>query len=312
MEYINTLGFPCSRLVVGTVQFGMPYGINNRTGQPSRSDVKEILSVAFDGGVNVLDTAYAYGDSEAVIGEVLASLSPPQDLVIVTKLRPIPVDQRFTATELRAEVEASIHSSLERLRVETIPIYLMHRAEHLTAFGGSIVEELLRLRELGLVQHIGVSIYTAQQAEQALDTEGIEAIQVPFNVFDQRLVHSGFFDGAAAQGVAVFIRSVYLKGLVVMDIGDVPDGLKDAVPFKGQLNHICSRFGRTVVETALKYPLSLSQNTCVLTGVEQLSQMTDNLALFDRPALPKEMVSEIQAAFGEVPVRILNPSLWPE
>lgn len=312
MEYINMLGLNYSRLAVGTVQFGIPYGINNRTGQPSKSHVKEILSVAFDGGVNVLDTAYAYGDSEAVIGEVLASFSELRDLVIVTKLKPIPVGQAFTEAELRAEIEDSIHTSLQRLRLEAVPIYLMHRAEHLTAFGGRIVEQLLRLREQGLVRHIGISIYTPEQADQALNTEGIEAVQVPFNVLDQRLVRSGFFARAAAQSVAVFVRSVYLKGLLVMAISDVPAGLEEAIPFKERLNHICARFGRTVAETALKYPLTLSRNTCVLTGVEQVSQMAANLKLFDVPPLPQDMLSEIQAAFEDVPVRIVNPSLWPE
>ena len=137
-------------------------------------------------------------------------------------------------------------------------------------------------------------------------------MQVPFNVLDQRLVRSGFFARAAAQRVAVFVRSVYLKGLLVMAIRDVPAGLEEAIPFKERLNRICARFGRTVAETALKYPLVLSRNTCVLTGVEQVSQMSANLKLFDVPPLPQDMLSEIQAAFEDVPVRILNPSLWPE
>ena len=312
MEYANVAGLRCSRLALGTAQLGFAYGLSNRVGQPTKSDAKAILSVAFDGGVNVLDTAYLYGDSEALIGEVVSSLSAPHDLVIVTKLKKIPLDRELGAAELRAEVDESIHTSLKRLRLESVPVYLMHNPQHLTAFGGSIVEQLLRLREQGLVRHVGISIYTAEEADMALNTEGIEALQVPFNVFDQRLVRSGLFERAGAKNVAVFVRSVYLKGVVVMDVDEVPEYLDQAIPLKRRLDDVCAKFGRPVTEVALKYPLTVTSGTSVLTGVEQVSQMRANLKLFDSPALPGDMVSEIQAAFEDVPEFVLDPRLWPQ
>lgn len=310
MDYLHLIGLKISRLALGTSQFGSAYGLSNRVGQPSKSDVKDILTLALDGGINVLDTARLYGDSEAWIGELLAS-HPLSDLVVVTKLKQIPLDAPWTPAQLEAEVDDSIHTSLKHLRLKVVPIYLMHNPLHLTAFGGALVEQMLRLRTQGLVQHIGVSVYTPQEADLALDTEGIEAIEVPFNVFDYRLVASGFFQRAHAQGVVVFVRSVYLKGLVVLDLDEVPEYVNEAVPVKERFNKICARFGRSPVEAALKYPLTVTSGTSVLTGVEQASQVEANLKLFNAPPLADDMVVEIRKAFREVPQYVLDPRQWP-
>ena len=311
VDYTDILGRRLSRLALGTVQLGMVYGINNRTGQPSGGEVTRIFDAAFEGGITVLDTAYAYGNSEQVLGTTLAELRPPEELTIVTKLKPLPAEE-MTLEDLRAEVEESLETSLRRLRQDRIPIYLLHRAEHLTAREGAIVDHLLRLRDQDRIGHLGASIYTPEQAETALAMEGIEAIQVPFNLFDPRLLRSGFFERARDRGVAVFVRSVFLQGLIPMAPENVPEALGDVLPFKRILDEFCERDGRSAAELALQFVLAQTRGSSLVVGVERSSQVRENLRLFEAPPLPDALVEEIPRRLNGLPEHILNPSFWKE
>lgn len=308
MEYSNVLGLDLSRLALGTVQFGMDYGISNRTGQPSKKEIQDILSLAFEAGVNLLDTAYAYGDSEEIIGEMLNLYQQGDKVVVVTKLKSL--DNDLPLSTLQAEIKESIYTSLRRLRLESIPIFLLHKPEHLTAYGGAIVEQLLRLREQGIIRHIGVSIYTPQEADIVASMDAIEAVQIPLNVLDQRLIRSGFLSLAKSRNIAVFVRSVFLQGLILMDSSDVPEQLKAVLPFKKELYEMYIRSGRTVAEIALKFCLGQQGVTSVLVGIDNAAQMKQNISLFATDPLDSELESEILERFTSVPEYIINPSVW--
>src|SRR5688500_11633023 len=163
-----------SRLMVGCAQFGMPYGIANRRGRPDYEEVREILACAFDGGVNCLDTAAAYGESEAVIGRALYELKLGGRMVVVTKLRHLPA--MLSGRAIEAFVQRSVEDSLRRLRLESLALCLLHREED---FRG--VEALLKLKEKGLVRHIGCSVTNPGPARRILDSGAVEAIQMPTN-----------------------------------------------------------------------------------------------------------------------------------
>lgn len=310
MEYTHQLGLRLSRLAIGTAQFGMPYGIHNRTGQPSKTQIRQILDLALEAGVNVLDTARAYGDSEQILGDVLRREERGDGLVIVTKLGPLA--EPLSVQDVRGRVGDSIRTSLCYLRLEQIPIYLLHRPEHLTAYGGAIVEELVRLREQGAIGHLGASVYTPEEAEQALSTEGIEAVQVPLNLFDHRLIRSGFLSRAHFRGVAVFVRSVFLQGLLLMEPEEVPAGLRDVLPFGQALRQMCAKTGRTAAELALQFGLRQNGVTSVLVGVETIAQMQENLRLFDVSPLGPAVIKEVGERFGSVPEPLLDPRQWPK
>lgn len=310
MEYTHQLGLRLSRLAIGTVQFGIPYGINNRTGQPSRAQIRQILDLAFEAGVNVLDTARAYGGSEQILGEVLRPQERRDELIIVTKLDPM--TEPLSVQEVRDRVRASVRTSLHYLRIEQIPIYLLHRPEHLFAYGGVIMEELIRLRDRGMIGHLGISVYTPEESEQALNMEGIEAVQVPLNLFDHRPIQSGFLSRAQARGMAVFIRSVFLQGLLLMEPEEVPAELNDALPFKEALWEMCMDTGRTAAELALQFALRVEGVTSVLVGVETVAQIQEDLKLFNAPPLDLPVIKEIRERFKSVPEHVVNPSRWPK
>lgn len=292
MDYKEILGLKISDFTLGTVQFGLDYGIANKSGKPSEDEVMEILGAASEAGINTLDTAHSYGDSEELIGGFGG------DFVVVSKL---------PSLEGISEVEGVVRESLERLGVSKIPIYMLHRAVDMSS---DLLKELLRLKDEGLIGHVGVSIYTPDEAMSALETDGVDAIQVPFNVFDRRLVRSGFLAKAEEKGVAVFARSVFLQGLLLMDDEDVPENIKDAIPYKHKLAVICEKFGRTLPEVVLKYPLSQEGITSVIFGVDNLSQLKDNLAVIESPALEDALIDEIREAFLDVPDHLVDTSLW--
>jgi len=310
MEYIEMLRYKISRLILGTAQFGMNYGIANKTGQPSKAEVRKILSTAFHGGINALDTAYAYGKSEEILGEMLWNYPKRNEIIIATKLAPIESSLEREESAIRQKVTESLFTSLRRLRLDSIPIYMLHRADHITFCKGAIMDTLIRLRKRGLIEHIGVSIYTPEEANLALSTEGIDVIQVPFNVFDQRLKRNGFLSLAKSKRVAVFARSVFLQGLILMDIVDVPKHLQEIIPLKKELSRICDKAGRTIKEVALKFPLVQEGITSILVGVDNVTQMEEDLVIFDRPPLNNATINQIQECFQDVPEYLVNPALW--
>jgi len=309
MEYSNVLGYKMSRLILGTVQFGLNYGIANKTGKPSKEQVEEILLNAFGLGINALDTANAYGDSEKILGEILGNYPKKEDIIIITKLSS-KINETTNDGGIKNQVEQSVHLSLSNLNLDSIPIYMLHRAEQMTIKDGAIIKHLSRLKEEGLINNIGVSVYTPDEVETALSIDEITAIQVPFNVFDHRLIKSGFFEKAHSKGIAVFVRSIYLQGLILMENADVPDKLQCIIPFKNQLKEICEHFGRTTKEVAMKFPLTQKGVTGIVFGVDNLNQLKENINLYNELQLEKPMIDDILNKFNDIPEYLLDPRQW--
>ena len=296
-----------SRLMLGTVQFGLPYGVANRTGQPEYRDVLAIVAAAVEGGVNCFDTAAAYGTSEEVLGRALHELGIADQVVIVTKVRPLSPAELFDASLASHAIEQSVAESRRRLRLDCLPVVLFHR--EVDAVHRNVLDEL---QSKGWLRHVGVSCDNRPGPAAEFVTAGnMSALQIPGNILDQRHQHSGSFRDAASRGVAVFLRSVYLQGLLVMPEHDIPPGLRDIIPVRRKLEPIAGEAGLSLAELALRYMLSQDGLTCVITGVETVAQVRDNLTLFDRGPLPDDLLNAITDATPELPETLLTPSLWP-
>lgn len=293
--------------MLGTVQFGMPYGIGNRTGQPQYRDVLAMVAAAIEGGVNCFDTAATYGTSEEVLGRALHELKAAERAIVVTKARPLTPDELADPALAASAIEQSVADSARRLGMDCVPVVLFHResdAVHL--------DRLEKLKEKGLLRHAGVSCDNRPGPAAGFVAAGIAAaLQLPANVGDRRHQSSGVFRDAAAAGVAVFIRSVYLQGLLVMPEQDIPSSLQQIIPTRRRLAAIANEGGMPLAELAVRYMLALEGVTCVLTGVETVAQVRDNLAIFERGPLPADMVNAIDAVAPDLPEMIITPSQWP-
>ena len=300
--------YSLSRLMLGTVQFGLPYGVANRTGQPEYGDVLAIVAAAVEGGVNCFDTAAAYGTSEEVLGRALHELRVADRVVVVTKVRPLAAAELADDALASQAIEQSVADSRRRLRLDCLPVVLFHREAD--AAHRSVLE---RLQAKGWLRYAGVSCDNRPgPAAEFVAAGNVSALQLPGNVLDRRHLRSGVFRDAASRGVAVFLRSVYLQGLLVMPEDDIPPTLRDVIPVRRRLASIAGEAGMNLAELALRYMLAQDGVTCVLTGVETVAQVRDNLAIFARGPLPGDVLGAIDRAVPELPESLLTPALWRE
>lgn len=205
-----------SSLMLGTVQFGLNYGIANTHGKPSFDTVKQILKTAADSGITALDTAASYGKSEEVLGKALTVLGLKDKMSVVSKVPPVPED-----CDPAEFIENSVRNSLRRLQLPVIPVILFHRESDYR-----YLPELRALIEKGLILEAGVSLDSQPYAHVA---DQVAYVQIPCNVMDHR------FDEAIRNHKGhIFIRSVYLQGMLLMPEEKI---LPELVPHRRKLEH---------------------------------------------------------------------------
>ena len=197
-----------SKLALGTVQFGLKYGIANQTGQVKPEDAKKILQLAKDANIDLVDTAMAYGDSEKVIGD--AGII---DFRFISKLPPLPKD----CSDVDTWVKEKIQSTLTHLGIRSLYGLLVHRSENLLGNPGKkLIKALNSLKFNGLVKKIGISIYDPLELDQVMHLTNFDIIQAPLNIVDRRLETSGWLSRLNKFGVEVHTRSTFLQGLLLM------------------------------------------------------------------------------------------------
>lgn len=307
MQTSNWNDLNLSRMMLGTVQFGLPYGVANRVGQPTYPEVVRIIAAAVAGGVNCFDTAAAYGTSEEVLGLALHELGITDDVTVVTKVMPISGENAADPAATFRAIEQSIDTSRRRLRLDCLPVVLFHREVDATH-----LEALHSLRQRGWVQHVGVSCDNFPGPATKFASFGsVSALQIPANIVDRRHRASGVFEVAQSCRVAIFVRSVYLQGLLVMPEDQIPVSLREIIPVRDRLTEIARQAGLTLPEMAVRYLLSQSGVTSVIVGVESVPQVIENLSLFRRGPLPEEVLAQIEALNMELTESVITPSQWP-
>ena len=293
-----------STLMLGTAQFGLNYGIANKSGQPSYEAVLDILTAAHEGGINCFDTAPTYGTSEEVLGRALAELSLKDKFIAITKVRSMADD--FSSQQAADEfVEESLTNSLRRLGLDVLPICLFHAENNFR-----YVESLLKLRDKGLVRHIGSSVITPPATEKIISSGHAEALQIPTNILDHRFTHAGLLEDAQRHGIAVFVRSVYLQGLALIPEDEIPEDIAAVIPVRRQLQTLAREAGLGMEELAVRYVLSLPGFTCAVVGMETVQQVQHNVSLFSKAPLEPALVQAIEEIVPILPDNILKPNMW--
>jgi aryl-alcohol dehydrogenase-like predicted oxidoreductase len=302
-----------AELVLGAVQLGLAYGAANRTGKPSRAAAVRLVHRAADAGISKFDTARAYGDSEERLGEALRSR---KTLRAITKLSPLADLPRDASREtVRQAVDRSIVDSLAALKRERLDCLLLHRAEHMTAFGGAVWERLIELLEDGTLMALGVSVQSPEEAIQALERPDVRHLQLPFNLLDWRWRESVALERIAARpNVTIHARSIFLQGLLASDdpkIWPKIDGV-DAAPLVATIESLAREFGRqSSADLCLAYARAQSWIDGVVVGMETEDQLETNLSLAVRPPLAPEECAELEARLPRVPLQLLDPAQWP-
>lgn len=309
MKTIAFKGYRFSQLTLGTVQLGMPYGISNSKGMPGDQEALEMLETAVDAGVTTFDTARQYGASEALLGRFLASRGK-NDLLMVSKFKIAPQDAGALERAWES-VQGSVRKSIECLGISKLPVCLLHKGEEpMEALAEILPEIITRLREQGLVDIAGVSVYDPADVAFCLSEPLVEAVQVPVNIFDQRLVVSGGLQRLAQTHKLVFARSVFLQGLFFMDPAELTGNLKPAAPFLKQLHALAREYPADVAGMAFSYVRDLPGIDSIVVGAVTAAQLAENVRLLGAPAVPEPLRSEFTQVFTAISDEILTPGRW--
>jgi aryl-alcohol dehydrogenase-like predicted oxidoreductase len=242
-----------SRLGLGTVQFGLPYGIANKTGQPDKSTVKSVLQVALENDISVLDTASAYGTAELVLGEL--------------GIEGFRVVSKYTPPESNISIEEQLHTTLRVLQHHKLYGYLSHRPQNLLKHPEQW-DVLNEQKSQGFIDKIGYSLNEPSELESLLDAGMIpDLVQVPVNYLDQRFVP--YFDQLKAYGTEIHARSAYLQGLFFLR--DIPERFVAVAEIIRDLQQSV----KNLPAALLAHVLLHAHIDRVIIGVQHQSQLLD-------------------------------------
>ena len=254
------------RLSLGTVQFGSAYGISNKTGKIPKEEVFKILEYAHKEGIDTLDTAYAYGDSEQIIGEFISKAGYLFN--IISKLPDLKDYNILEADRFCSE-------TLKRLRQPKIYGYLTHRFDNILMYKG-LLDKLESLKQKGFVQKVGVSLYKTEELQYLLNNNiHFDIIQVPYSIFDRRFESS--FGLLREKNVEIYVRSVFLQGLVFLKPYDLPKNLIKARDYIIKLQSLASEYNVSVNGLCLNFVLLNTYIDKVIIGVESLKHLKKNI-----------------------------------
>ena len=289
-----------SRIMLGTVQFGLKYGINNSAGQPSPDTVRRILRVAADGGINVLDTARNYGDSEEVLGMALKAEGLEKEFYIISKVKLFP--ENITEQEVPAWITASVTQSLRYLKRDKLDGLLLHNEKDLPFY-----DHMNMALENNWSHAVGASLDSVA-GSPAEYTNKLLMAQVPGNILDRR-----FFETARrikARGGKVFCRSVYLQGLLFKNPADLQEKFAPLLDVRRKLEKLSAEAGIPPAELYFRFLLSQDMFDCILSGVDTVEQMQENIRIAQKGALSSDLLEAIEKIDPALPEKYVRPSSW--
>jgi len=284
------------RLSLGTAQFGLNYGIANQLGRMSFSEAKKIIAFAQFSGLNSLDTAIAYGDAEERLGRIGVP-----NWGVVSKLPRIGED----CGNIAQTVFGFANKSKDLLGITNLYGLLLHQpAQLLEKHGEEIYGSLLAVKKSGLVQKIGISIYDPAELDLLLARFQFDLVQAPFNVFDNRIVDSGWMSRLARMDIELQVRSVFLQGLLLIDKDVRPAQFKAWKKILTTWDNWLLDMQMTPVEACLNHVLSFPRISKVIVGVDTLNQL-------------KNIIDSVKGSYIKIPdnlkttdCQLINPANW--
>lgn len=297
------------KLGLGTVQFGLPYGITNTEGQVSQQEAARILSFAKQSGITVLDTAAAYGNSEKVLGSLLSGHDQEQPFRIISKTIPLRCTSIGDAELTR--VQGGLTASLTDLCVDKVSGVLVHHADDILVAGGERIYDLLqRWKSDGKTEKVGVSVYTSKQVETVLERYQIDLIQIPFNVLDQRLLENGLIAELKRRGVEIHARSVFLQGMLLIGLDQIPPMLERLRPVLERFDLLAKNAGMSRLEAALNFIQTSNFIDYAIVGALSVLQLQPVYEALRRLNACANLTAIDYATLKVSDERLINPALW--
>ena len=291
-------------LCIGTAQFGMDYGIANKVGKPDKTEVRRIVQTASERNIYFYDTAASYGNSESLLGEIFSDLSINNKVQIITKLSP---DFDFKTP---ACLKDNIHDSLNRLQIDSLWGLMLHRTE-IEGDWDEFLEAVSDLKKEKTIGRFGISVYHPEDALKYAAHPCFDIIQVPFNVLDKRLIDNSFFACARENNKSVFIRSVFLQGLLLMEEPEMDiKQMSWAKPYIKYVNDFIEKKKMDQKAFMIHSILKSVPWAKLVVGMETHEQLLKNIDLFQEEEISNDCIANWWTNLPAVPEKLVNPSMW--
>ena len=309
MRYVQAKGLDLSAFALGTVQLGIEYGLGEHSAKPTEEAAFAILDKAVDLGVNTLDTANNYGESEAVIGRWLTKRRAEGKKLpyIVTKVGPL---KHGSYDILRDDVMYQLEGCMKRLCIDKLDIFMLHDYEDYASDRDALQKIFAEIKSQGLYDYSAISAYSRHDYSVIAES-GFDATQIPINVFDWGQIENGGMQKLADSGMMIFTRSVFLQGLVFHTPEDLDPRMEFCFPYLRRFIELYKEFELSPAALALSFVLSLPGVTQAVMGCDTADQVESNCKLFDQTVtLTQDQLDKLHDAFHGIDPRVINPGTW--
>ena len=287
------------KIILGTVQFGLDYGINNSSGKPSFESITAILNTSHQNGIVMLDTAEAYGNAHEVIGNY--HRQSENRFQIITKFS-------SKRDDLPTNIEDRIALHLDEMHVSYLYAYMFHSFGDFENYFSRHSKGLDNLKKKGIIHKIGVSVYTNEELNKLLNYSEVELVQLPFNLLDNNHQRGLLLKRAKERNMEVHTRSAFLQGLFFIPPNELPGKLLPLKPYLETIRFEVSKRNMTINDLALNYNLQQALIDKVLIGVDNVEQLQQNLT-----SMSEEIDTDLMALIDSIEVKelnLLNPVNW--
>ena len=309
---LGRTGLSVSEVSLGTVELGMEYGLkeDGASSVPAETDARNLLNRAIDSGVNFIDTAALYGNSEEIIGRALKGRRSEYTLATKCMHR---LDEGVDYDESRRSIAESIDRSLSRLRTDYIDVLQVHGRDLLDVElrmirDGAVIDEMEKARKAGKIRFTGYSSYSEEAALAAIEDDRWDTLQFACNILDRRYLKR-VIPEACKHGVGIVVRSALLKGALTDKSRFMPERLKPLVDHIDRLVDVQSATRYSLPELALRFVLSIPEISTVIVGADRMEYLEEAVAASDGEGLSDEVLVKLEDMALDDPY-LLNPGNW--
>ncbi len=283
-----------NRIVLGGAQLGLPYGILNGGETLSREEVARILDTAFGHGIDSIDTAIAYGQSESIIGETAQNR-----FKVISKLPPIP----SSVSNVSEWVYTQVDASLSRLKCTSLDALLLHRPQDLTGIhGAELYDAISSLKIEKIIHRFGISIYEPDELADIIGKFDIDVVQAPFNVFDRRIL--GVINQLAALNIELHVRSVFLQGVLIAGPAGRPQRFEPWFEHFALFDDWVHSTGMSAMSCCLGFALQQPGVAKLVIGATSAESLAEIMASI--PSKHFEVPVQLQSSIEQ----LIDPRYW--
>jgi len=290
------------KIALGTVQFGLEYGLPPNNYQVNTEEVHKILDLSLNNNLKYIDTAFTYGNAEQKIGEFKKN----KEFFIMTK-SPVFSNKIIKKNDKNIVIKA-FEQSLHRLKLNNCYALLIHHCDDLFKVNGNYLYDALKhLKEINKIKKIGVSLYNKDQIDKVMRLYDFDIIQLPLNLYNQSLLINGTLKKIKSKGIEIHARSIFLQGLLLTSEKNWPSFFNDLKQHHQNTKNYFFDKNISIIEACLNFVYNIEEVDTLIIGVNSLEHLKEILAV------KRTKLSNLDfEQFSVSKPQFINPQLWPQ